>query len=84
MAKSIAIPLTILFNKSMKEETVPLAWNKANVIPIYKKGDRHLAENYRPVSLTSVPCKVMESIIKEKMVDHLEINNLLSDRQYGV
>ena len=83
VAKSIATPLTILFNKSMNEETVPLDWKKANVIPIYKKRDRHLAENYRLVSLISVPCKVMESIIKEKMVDHLEINNLSNDRQYG-
>ena len=79
VAKSIAIPLTILFNKSMKEETVRLDWKKANVIPIYKKGDRHLAA----LLLFHVKCKVMESIIKKKMADHLEINNLLSDRQYG-
>ena len=44
----------------------------ANVTPIYKKGSKNDAGNYRPVSLTSVPCKILESIMKDVMVDYLE------------
>ena len=58
--------LTKLFNKSLNEGIVPDAWKTANVIPIYKKGDKSDPLNYRPVSLTSSPCKMMESIIKKK------------------
>ena len=51
--------------------------------PYSKKGDRTNRENYRPVSLTSVPCKIMESIIKESLVKHLEANKLLCEEQHG-
>ena len=44
----------------------------ANVTPIFKKGNKNDAGNYRPVSLTSVPCKVLESIMKDAIVDYLE------------
>ena len=54
-----------------------------HVVPIFKKGDRTNRENYRPVSLTSVPCKIMESIIKQSLVKHLEANKLLCEEQHG-
>ena len=51
--------------------------------PFTKKGDRTLPSNYRPVSLTSQVCKVLESIVREHLLDHLKRNNILSDKQHG-
>ena len=50
ISTEIAEPLTTIFNLSLREGNVPLDWRKANVAPIYKKGSKNLAENYRPVS----------------------------------
>lgn len=70
-ALSFAKPLLIIFKKSLSEGCIPSAWKQANVTPIYKKGSRLLCENYRPVSLTSVPCKILEIIIRDKIIEHL-------------
>ncbi len=51
--------------------------------PIYKKGPRSDPGNYRPVSLTSVCCKIMESIIRDGMMEHLEKNKLIGSSQHG-
>ena len=59
-------PLARFFNRSLQDGEVPDQWRQAHVSPIYKKGDKKQAENYRPVSLTCVVCKVMESIVREK------------------
>ena len=61
----------------------PNEWKNANVTPIHKKGDRTDPSNYRPVSLTSQVCKVLESIIVDKITEHLTKNNLLNDAQHG-
>jgi len=53
------------------------------VVAIHKKGSRKIASNYRPVSLTSVACKMLEAIIKNHMLYHFEVNALLADHQYG-
>ena len=77
-------PLCILFNKSMSEGTVPNDWRCANVTPIFKnKGSKSDCSNYRPVSLTSIPCRLMESCIKETIVPFLLGNNLLNLSQHG-
>ena len=81
--KEITTPLTIIFNKSMSSGEVPSDWKIANVTPIFKKGSKSKTENYRPVSLTSVPCKLMESIIRDKVVNHLTINHLIKSSQHG-
>ena len=81
--KELAAPLAIIFSKSIKESKIPLDWKRANVIPIFKKGDKTKVENYRPVSLTSIVCKVLESIIKDNIVKFLEENNLIRDTQHG-
>ena len=62
---------------------VPTDWKHANVTAIHKKGKKTLAENYRPVSLTPILCKVMESFIREAITDHMKTNNLFSDKQFG-
>ncbi|MES9884794.1 MAG: reverse transcriptase family protein [Sedimenticola sp.] len=67
----------------MSEGEVPSDWRKAVVTPIFKKGDKQLPGNYRPVSLTSILCKVCESLIRDKLMEHLNDNNLLSEDQYG-
>ncbi len=82
-AQVIAKPLAIIFQTSMDTSILPQVWKQANITAIFKKGRKDLPSNYRPVSLTSVPCKVMESLIREKIVEHLKINNLLSNKQYG-
>ena len=79
----LAKPLAIIFNKSFESGCLPNEWKIANVIPIFKKGNRHSPANYRPVSLTSIVCKVMERIIREHMLSHMLENKLMSDHQHG-
>ena len=83
VAVGLAPHLVPVFNASMETGVVPLDWRSANVCPIHKKGPEDQASNFRPVSLTSVPCKVFESLVKDAIVDHLERNELLSDSQHG-
>ena len=83
IAEEISVPLAIMFHLSFREGTVPHEWKHANVVPIFKKGNRCKAENYRPVSLTSVVCKLLESLLRDHMVDFLEKHNLLKDTQHG-
>jgi hypothetical protein len=82
-AKELLEPLTIVFNKSLSERKSPSDWKKANVTPLFKKGSKKEAGNYRPVSLTSVPGKIFESIIKKRLMKHMEENNLLRNSQHG-
>jgi hypothetical protein len=80
---SNAAALASIFNKSLDEGTVPDDWKKANVTPIFKKGTKGDPGNYRPVSLTSVPCRTMESCLRDVIVDHLVTNALIKDSQHG-
>ena len=67
--EQISIPLARIFNLSLKEGVVPFEWKEANIMPLFKKGSRNKSENYKPVSLTSVICKLLERLIKDHMVD---------------
>ena len=80
---TIALPLTIIFNLSLQSGKLPNVWKEAIVVPIFKKGQRSNPENYRPVSLTTVACRIMEKIIHKKITHHLLINQLISDCQHG-
>jgi hypothetical protein len=73
----MAWPFALLFNRSLTEGKVPCDWRTGIVTPIYKKGPKGNSGNYRPVSLTSVPCKLMESILKCNIMEHLMCNNLI-------
>jgi len=73
----------IIFKTSLESGILPQKWKSANVVPIFKKRTRNYRANYCPVSLTSVPCKVMESLIKEKLVEFLEKHNIISNSQHG-
>ena len=81
--EQISIPLARVFNLSLKEGVVPFEWKEANIIPLFKKGSRNKSENYRPVSLTSVICKLLERLIKDHMVDFLVKHTLLNSSQHG-
>ena len=83
LANELAPIFTALFQTSLSEGTLPSEWKKADVVPIYKKGAKNKAENYRPVSLTSVTCKLLEHIITSNMMRYLERNNILTDLQHG-
>ena len=83
LEEEIAPHLYRIFRRSAEERKAPQAWKLGNVPPIYKKGSKEEPGNYRPVCLTSVPCKIFESIIADLIVEHLEINKLLIDSQHG-
>jgi hypothetical protein len=82
-AASRSVPLTLIFHKSISERALPIEWREANITPLFKKSSRTSTSNYRPVSLTSAVCKVLESIIKDSLMTHLEDFNLLSSKQHG-
>jgi hypothetical protein len=82
LADQIAEPLTKIFNKSLASGDVPDDWRDAHVTPIYKKGMKSDPSNYRPVSLTSVCCKMLESVIRDEMVQHMAANGLIEDSQH--
>ena len=83
LRQEILQPLTALFNKSLQLQKVPEDWKLANVTPIFKKGDKSVPLNYRPISLTSVAGKILEKIIRDKVVKYLEDNSILSNSQHG-
>ena len=84
IVEQISIPLATLFNLSLEEGVVPLEWKEANIIPLFKKGSRNKSENYRPVSLTSVLCKLLERLIKNHSVNFLDKNKLINPSQHGI
>ena len=81
LADIICVPLSILFNKSLKEGAHK-SWMKAVITAIYKKELKSLPENYRPISITSVISKIMESIVRDAIVAHLMKHKLLTDDQH--
>ena len=80
---SLSVPLSILFRKSIDAGRLPADWKVGEVVPIYKKGDRQRPASYRPVSLTAVPSKVLESIVRDNLLNHLSESGLLNDAQHG-
>ena len=62
---------------------VPSCWKLASVTAIHKKGDISLPSNYRPISLTSIFCRMLESMTKDKIMSYFNINGLFCDEQHG-
>ena len=82
-AESLAPSLSIIFQKSIDTGMLPNDWLKANIAPVFKKGNKNKAENYRPISLTSVTSKLLEHIICKNMMNHFETNDILTDLNHG-
>ena len=76
-------PLALLFRQSMDDGVIPDEWRNAEVTPIFKKGSKADPANYRPVSLTVIAGKLMERLVKDTLMDHVEKNGHLSDAQHG-
>ncbi|CAM4334724.1 unnamed protein product [Caretta caretta] len=78
-----AEPLAIIFENSWRSGEVPDDWKKAYVVPIFKKGKKEDPGNYRPVSLPSVPGKIMEQVLKESILKHFEGRKVIRNSQHG-
>ena len=83
-AEEVAKPLSIIFETSFCQGILPDDWKCANISPIFKKGSTSDVNNYRPVSLTSVPCKIMESIVRDVMLNHIESSNVITKHEHGL
>ncbi|CAM4697142.1 unnamed protein product [Lepidochelys kempii] len=83
LAAVIAEPLAIIFENSWQTGEVPDDWKKANVVSIFKKGKKEDPGNYRPVSLTSVPGKIMEQVLKKSILKHLHGRKVIRNSQHG-
>ena len=67
----------------METMSIPNSWRLANITPLHKKGPKRTVSNYRPISLTSVVCKTMETFVRDRLMDHMEKNNLFTNHQHG-
>ena len=74
---------TLLFNSTLHQGKIPSPWKQAHVAPVHKKNSRHDPANYIPISLTSVTCKIIEHIIYSQVINHLDSNGILTDKQFG-
>ena len=72
-----------IFQVTIKTQQLPSLWKTATITALFKKGKKSEAQNYRPVSLTSIPCKIMESLIVDNIIDHLALNHLKNTNQHG-
>ena len=83
LSNNFALPLLIIFQTSLKTGILPQDWKIANITAIHKKDDKKIANNYRPISLTSIVCKILESIIRDDLMEYLKSNKLISKKQFG-
>jgi hypothetical protein len=74
---------TILYQNSLNCGKIPDEWKKAHIFPLFKKGDKSNVENYRPISLTCIACKLLEHIVHSSTMDFLDSNNILTPSQHG-
>lgn len=79
----ITVPLTHICNLSLIEGTFPDEWKEAGIIPIYKSGDKDDPGSYRPISLLPSLSKILEKLVNKRLINFLEKNKLISDRQFG-
>ena len=75
--------LKLIFNESLARGDVPDEWRQTNVSPVFKKGEKYAAANYRPVSLTCIYCKTLEHILVSNINKHLALDSIPADCQHG-
>ena len=83
LAAAICVPICSLFTRSLTSGSIPEDWKLATVVPIFKGGDRQEPSNYRPVSLTSVLCKVLEGLVRDRLMEFLDDTGQLHSAQHG-
>ena len=79
----IALPLQIIFNKSLQQSKYPTNWKLTHVIAVFKKGDSSLPSNYRPISLISCVGKIMERVVYKHVYNYLHQNRIIYEYQSG-
>jgi hypothetical protein len=79
----ISRPLASIYTSSLKNGEVPEDWRHANISAIFKKGNKKHPSNYRPVSLTSIACKILETFVRDTIFKHMKRNKLFSKKQFG-
>ena len=83
LREAVAPILQLIYTRSLDTGELPKAWKTANVVPIFKKGSKHLAVDYRTVSLTCICCKVMEHILVGQIARHLVSHHILNSNQHA-
>jgi len=83
LCAQLAYPLCVVFNISLSTSDLPLAWKFSIIVPVFKKGKSSDPLNYRPISLTPVVCKILETIVKHNVLSYFTCNSLISKDQYG-
>ena len=83
IVEQISTLLAIFFNLSLEEGIVPSERKEANITPLFKRGSKNKPENYRPVNLISVVCKLLETLIRDHMVEFLVKHKLINTYQHG-
>ena len=81
--EAIAEPIHLIWKKSFSSGIVPSSYKFSHIFPLHKKDSRALPANYRPISLTSHVIKIFERVIRKKLVEYLEINDLICNKQHG-
>ena len=80
---SVVLPLKIIFDNILKTSVYPDSWKLANVTPIYKKNDKQLIKNYRPISLLPICGKMFEKIIFNNLYNYFSTDILITKNQSG-
>ena len=83
LSNELCVPICNIINKSFESGVLPTEWKTANITAIYKKGNKSDPGNYRPISLTSIICKVTESFLRDTIQNHMENSGLFNNCQYG-
>ena len=81
--KSIFLAISPIYKNCINSGIFPNIWKKSNVVPVHKKGDKQVVDNYRPVSLLPIFGKILERLIFNSLFEFLHENNLLNENQSG-
>ena len=81
--KTIVKPLSVIYKNCIDSGIFPDLWKKSNIVPVHKKGDKQLLQNYRPVSLLLILGKIIDQILFNSIIEYLQENNLLCEKQSG-